>query len=400
MVKNEINYLIKIMNKEEFDTEYIIDNYEDILSFISSIIKKESIIYSDKSFSDLLDKILKIIFDKLKCTNEISYIESEVLLYSLYYETLNLIELNEFKIEKMKYADPEDEECVKNKKGMFRIEEYAKSGVIFYNINNIRRMCDINYPFIQKIDTMIATCHELIHAKQIDDMLIGKRDLITFLIALEELTNIVTKSKYYDDNYRKTMLELDATLRGKQYLYNFFLAHDLLTKNQLQLLNNTLIGQEDEIIDVCINTEFEAPSVNVENNKTRYNLINVASNYMNKIDNSDEVFEIFKTLEVFYGSEGTPKSLVELLKEREKNKNDNILNKLYEYIIEFVTYDYQVNAYINPCILDKLISTINYLEKKDYKDEIEIKLLDKLEQILYYPGCQPQEQRKMKIKKN
>lgn len=395
MPEKEVEYLIKIINNEQISIHYLEENYEDILCFISRVLKEQTVLYEDESFKKLLAKTIKTIFSKLMISNEISYIEAEILLYSLYYETLNYINLQKFQIKKMEFINPDSNEIIKNRKGTFLVEDYPKNGVIYYNENNIKRMCQRNIPLVKKIDTMIATCHELIHAKQIEDMITGKLDLTTYLITLEELTNIMTKSKYYDDNYKKTILELDATLRGKQCLYNFFLTHKLFNEKQLCALKETVDGKESEIIDICIDTEFEAPSINIGRNKTKYNLINVANICVRR---NEEILRMFESLSIFYGSEGTPRSLVEILKEREKNKNNSKLNQLYEYIIEFITYDYQEKIDYNPCVLDKLINAINYLTKKEYKDELEINLLDSLEKILYYPGCQPREQMKIKVK--
>lgn len=397
MIKNEIDYLIKIMNDEEINIEYIKDNYEDILIFVNRIIKEQSPLYSDKCFSNLLDKIIKIIFDRLINTNEITYIESEILLYSLYYETFNSLNLEKMKIIEMKFLNPSEKKIIKNKKGVFTIEEYPKSGIIYYNKKNIEIMCKKSTPIIKKIDTMIAICHELIHAKQIEDISKGKLDLTTYIIALEELTNIVTKSEYYKKNYKKTLIELDATLKAKYYIYEFFYRHGLFNEEKLEIISNILTNKDTEIIDICNETEFEFLNLCIRNNKTKYNLTNIASIYIRR---NEGILDIFKNLNIFYRSDGILKSPIEILKEKEKNKNNDKLNQMYKYIFEYIMYYFRENIDINGLVLEEVINTINYLTKKQNLDELEQELLINLKSLLCYPTEQiSKEQQKIKVKK-
>lgn len=390
MTNKEIEYLIKIMNNEEFFFDYIKDNYEDIIVFINRIVKEQSILYNDKCFNKLLDKIIKIIFKKLMTTNEISYTESEILLYSLYYETLRMINLKSFEITEMKFDDPNLEESIKNKKGMFRIEEYPKTGIIYYNINNIKNMCKKDYPFKKKIDTMIATCHELIHARQIQDIVSGKVDLTTYILTIEELTNIMTSSKYYDDNYKNTMLELDANLRGRQCLCIFLMKHKLFNESQLIKLKESLSNRNQEIVDKCNESEFEALGTE---NKTNINLIRVASAYIRR---NPAVVNLFNIISISHTEEGLLKNPIRLLSEREKNKNSHKLEEIYNYIFNYFINFFEEVLEMNYSYYNEVEKIINYLESKEQNDKFEITLIERLKNILY----PKKEKSKIKTKKN
>ena len=377
MAEKEIEYVIKIMKNEEMPLDYIKENYNDLIIFINHIIKEQSILYEDKSFNKLLDKVIKIIFNKLKTTNEITYKESEVLLYSLYYETLKSINLDKFRIEKMEFIEPDEINITKKRKGIFRIEDYPKTGIIYYNINNIKNMCKKDYPFKNKIDTMIATCHELIHARQIQDMVSGKVDLTTYILTIEELTNIMTSSKYYDDNYKNTMLELDANLRGRQCLCIFLMKHKLFNESQLTKLKESLSNRNQETVDKCNESEFEALGTE---NKTNINLIRVASAYIRR---NPEVVNLFNIISISHTEEGLLKNPIRLLSEREKNKNSHKLEEIYNYIFNYFISFFEEVLEMGWTYYNEVEKIINYLESKDQNDKFEIILIERLKNILY-----------------
>ena len=302
--------------------------------------------------------------------------ESEVFLYTLYYETQKELKIDNAKINNMEFVEIENFIPGIKRYGLHTIHSDGTES-IKYNKELLEKFSSNSPKSTEKEYIMLIICHELIHSRQTQDIFSNKISLNTFILLLEKVTRKQVK-EYAKKNYPFTRIETDADVKAVQYLYNFINKHKLYGDKQLKEISNILPKFETDQLNVSENYQTTYNGIKDISGK---NLIRACSEYIAK---NPAVLEEYPLLSISYHQDGRIKTPKELLIEREKRKISNYqdmdeLDKIYEYIIDFHFNKYQEpynkEDIVRKQELYKFKELLEYIDTKEKLDKFELKII-------------------------
>ena len=389
MNESDVKYFISILKMpqcEEVDNYDIEKNYDILIRCLNKVLKSNINILNYEGANIILDKTIKKIWNKITCLEQLSQEESEVFLYTLYYETQKELKIDNTKINNMKFVEFENEDKNIKRYGLHTVHSNGTES-IKYNKELLEEFSSDKPDPINKEYIMFIICHELIHSRQTQDISSSKISLNTYILLLEKVTRKQVKG-YTKKNYPFTRIETDADVKAIQYLYSFINKHKLYGDKQLKEISNILPKFETDQLNVSSNYQTTYNGIKDVSGK---NLIRACSEYITK---NPAVLEEYPLLSISYHKDGRVKTPKELLIEREKSKISNYqdmdeLDKIYEYIIDFHFNKYQ-EPYNKEDIsrkqeLYKFKELLEYIDQKEKLDKFELKIIKNIALRQSYP---------------
>lgn len=379
MNENDVKYFISILKMpqcEEVDNYDIEKHYDILIRCLNKLLKSNINILNYEGANIILDKTIKKIWNKITCLEQLSQEESEVFLYTLYYETQKELKIDNAKINNMEFVEIENFIPGIKRYGLHTIHS-DRTESIKYNKELLEKFSSNSPKSTEKEYIMLIICHELIHSRQTQDIFSNKISLNTFILLLEKVTRKQVK-EYAKKNYPFTRIETDADVKAVQYLYNFINKHKLYGDKQLKEISNILSKFETDQLNVSANYQTTYNGIKDISGK---NLIRACSEYIAK---NPAVLEEYPLLSISYHQDGRIKTPKELLIEREKRKISNYqdmdeLDKIYEYIIDFHFNKYQEpynkEDIVRKQELYKFKELLEYIDTKEKLDKFELKII-------------------------
>jgi len=299
-------------------------NYDDLVDFCIYLLKEKEFLALEGA-KTLLDIVVDNIWDKYE-NNPISKKELMLLLDIFFLDNLEYFKLENVDIS-MKYV-PSGNPKLMGKLGCCYHNLKRDSFKIYMADNTYDDVLD-NNKFVNLYGAFIMLGHEQAHIRQVLDE-IEKVDLETFLITLESAARYHDRD-YYVINYEHLFGEDDANNKAGYAFHNFFRKHKLTNEEGL--------------------SEIEA-IYDKEKQKNIYNFINSKTIYSEKEDFSlnhlfnmnkkllrlhNFFFDSFPLLRISHNSDGSIKTISELVRDRKEkidNKDPNIAgyNDIYNFI--------------------------------------------------------------------
>ncbi|MBQ7105556.1 MAG: hypothetical protein IJN90_06845 [Bacilli bacterium] len=316
------------LSSEEIKSLSLDFDYDDLISFCNDILTDKDIVKLE-GIKTLLDIAVNRIWNKYYDDMEIGSKELNV-----FFEVLDLDNREFLNIEDtviIKRFLPDDSEELKEKIGSC-IHNLAREKYLLLFRESLVTNVYGNTKFNNLYNLMITLCHEEVHVAQNEDMT-RKIDLNTFIMSLEDLVR-TEKFGYYKENYDFLMSEIDANVRAQFLIYNFFKKHNLLTKEKL-----------DDIEKIVEKSKEDLEKDFYEHKVLYGDKEDFASRQMFYIcENSLKMFQFFfkyfPLLRVTFNDDGTMKTVIDLVRDKNKLEEENnpsitSYNDIYNYIFKY-----------------------------------------------------------------
>lgn len=299
-------------------------NHDDLVDFCIYLLKEKEFLKLEGS-KTLLDIVVNNIWDKYD-NNPISKKELMLLLDIFFFDNLEYFKLDNIDIS-MNYV-VSDSPKLMGKIGCCYHNLKRESFKIYMADNTYDDVLD-NNKFVNLYGAFIMLGHEQAHIRQVLDE-IKKVDLETFLITLESAARYHDRD-YYVANYEHLFGEDDANNKAGYAFHCFLRKHKLTNEEVLSEIEAIYDKEKKENIYSFLNSKTiykgkEDSSLN--------HLFNMNKELLHLLD---FFFEIFPLLKISHNSDGSIKTIPELVRDRKEridNKDPNIdgYNEIYNFI--------------------------------------------------------------------
>lgn len=377
-IMEEVKFTINL-----YDDNSIREYYDELVYIVNDAIiwgKDLSFISSDEEFDYLIMKLIDIIKEKLFESVRLSNYEAELFLHILYGETMEKLGLNN--VAYMEFIEPDNKRLLFDGNG--RCHYNGNKGThIYYNKKMISEFCDSKIDVLERLVSLKAIPHELVHVKQCNDMSDGIINLENFVMTLEDILRIYG---YYSDNYVFTRLEIDAETKGVSLLFDFLERHNIYDKIIIDEFRKFYGMMIDYEIKYSNNHNIIENGMELDISLEDY-LLYKGTDY---VKNNVDAIKRYPLLSLVYGDDGNLLTIKELFKKRlsllEENNSLEKINEVYDFIIRGYRYMFsdeliidEIELYLNNEGINDGFARSMLLKclKPREKDEMTFEELDK-----------------------
>lgn len=187
------------------------------------------------------------------------------------------------------------------------------NNIIYLNNKLVNNFCNKNNTLLDRINIFITAFHEMTHIIQRDSI---NRGIFSdnYYTTLKECIISDQDDDFYDNNYDKLVLELDANVSSYKKTVKFFEGIDEKFAISIQKEIMTLYK---DILEECKNDD----NMIVASNSLKLNMEDILSII---VKNNPLILKRYSVLELEYNFDGSKKSILDSLKFLDKNCFNNI----------------------------------------------------------------------------
>lgn len=301
----KIAIMVFLLRKRKDVSSMIEYNYQGLICFFENLLINDFNCLENKNIEILNNELIKMIFMKIRKEEKLSKSELNIFLNTLYFDAIKFLGLDSKEIE-MQFIYPDEMRLSSDCSGVHGYKNNRH--YIYYNKSFLEEICK-NTAIEVRVHFINTIIHELIHAKQIEDLNVQELNLNSYIISLEKI--VKRNRKYYQKNYNYTKLETDARDRALEYLVNFFTKHKLLDKKLLSSLRELSSCYSNEMEDKFNNHKIDYMGNDIKNGCY---LLLEAKDILSK---NKRLFKKYPILIFSHYSNGDLKDYNKLLEEKE-----------------------------------------------------------------------------------